>query len=202
MSMRKTGRKLPAYCEHKPTGQAYVRITVDGKRQTLYLGKYNSRESLAEYDRIVGEWVATKSAESKTKSPTIRDIAERYRSHQEPLLSRDKLYNLGNAMKLLTELFGHRPAEEFGVRQMEQLRSELIRREYAREYGNRLIRIVKACCEWAMCHDYLSADQERKIQTIKRLTSAEAPTKIVKGMDDADVDAVLPYLSNHAESNY
>ena len=92
MSMRKTGRKLPAYCEHKPTGQAYVRVTVDGKRQTLYLGKYNSRESLAEYDRIVGKWVATKSAESKTKSQTIGDIAERYKSHQEPLLNRDKLY--------------------------------------------------------------------------------------------------------------
>jgi integrase len=189
-------RKLPKYCHHKASGKAFVILPVDGKRITIYLGDHNSAESLAKYDTVVGEWMATKKASIQVdEGPTVRDIADRYESHQKPLLNRDKQYNVANALKILTDLFGDRPASEFSVRQMERFRADLLNRKFSREYGNRLLGIVKNCCEWAMTWDYITVDQERKIQTVKRLTSAEASTKIVKGTDDADVDAVLPYLS-------
>lgn len=60
MATRKSGRKLAAYCEHKPTGKAYVRLSVDGDRKTIYLGDYNSQESRENYDKVIGEWLITK----------------------------------------------------------------------------------------------------------------------------------------------
>jgi integrase len=191
-------RKLPKYCEHKSSNRVFVNLPLGpGKRKRVYLGVYNSAQSLENYDRVVGEWLATKTAPIPTNSgPTLRDVVERYRSYQEPILNQDKFYNVCNALKLLTELLGDRPAEEFNVRQFERYRSELIRRKYSREYGNRLLRIVKECCEWAMNRDYLTSDQERKIQTVKRLTNAEASTKVVGPVDDADVNTTLQLLSD------
>ena len=44
--------RIPSYCRHRGTGQAYV--VLSGK--TIYLGKYGTAESKAEYHRQVGEW--------------------------------------------------------------------------------------------------------------------------------------------------
>jgi len=66
-------RKEPRYCKHKATGQAYVRF--DGK--TIYLGKYDSPESIERYDRIKSEWLLNPvSAKAKTQSRgvTIADV--------------------------------------------------------------------------------------------------------------------------------
>lgn len=44
--------RVPRYCLHKPTGQAYVRI--DGRMR--YLGVYDSRESKARYREVIDAW--------------------------------------------------------------------------------------------------------------------------------------------------
>jgi hypothetical protein len=46
--------RVPAYRRHKPTGQAVV--TLNGKDR--YLSKWNTAASRAEYDRLIGEWLA------------------------------------------------------------------------------------------------------------------------------------------------
>jgi hypothetical protein len=46
--------RVPSYRRHKPTGQAVV--TLNGR--DIYLGKFNSTVSRAEYDRLIGEWLA------------------------------------------------------------------------------------------------------------------------------------------------
>jgi hypothetical protein len=45
---------LPAYRHHKPTGQAVVRFN----GRDFYLGRFKTKASLAEYDRLTGEWKA------------------------------------------------------------------------------------------------------------------------------------------------
>ena len=74
-------RKLPAYCHHKPTGKAYVRLDVDGKRKTTYLGAHNSRESLERYDQLVGDWLARRTIPTKQSGPVVRDLAERFEAY-------------------------------------------------------------------------------------------------------------------------
>ena len=44
---------IPGYLHHKASGRAYVRINgID-----IYLGFHNSKESKAEYDRLIREWL-------------------------------------------------------------------------------------------------------------------------------------------------
>ena len=45
---------MPSYRQHKPSGQAVV--TISGR--DIYLGKWNTKASRAEYDRLIGEWLA------------------------------------------------------------------------------------------------------------------------------------------------
>jgi len=44
---------VPSHRRHKPTGQAVV--TLSGK--DYYLGRWNTKASRAEYDRLIGEWL-------------------------------------------------------------------------------------------------------------------------------------------------
>jgi hypothetical protein len=44
----------PSYREHRPSGQAVV--TLDGRDH--YCGPHGTRPSRAEYDRLIGEWLA------------------------------------------------------------------------------------------------------------------------------------------------
>ena len=46
--------RIPSYRHHKPTGQAVV--TLNGKDH--YLGLWGTAASRAEYDRLIGEWIA------------------------------------------------------------------------------------------------------------------------------------------------
>lgn len=50
---------LPSYRFHKSSGQAIVTLTTGcGGRRDILLGRYGSEESTANYNRVVGEWVA------------------------------------------------------------------------------------------------------------------------------------------------
>jgi integrase len=192
---RKNGRKLPAYCEHKPSGRSYVRLTINGTRETIYLGPHNSQESLNKYDEVVGEWLATKEVGRRQSGPTVADIGEQYASHQEPLLDADKLYNVRNALKVLNSLFGDRPVAEFGPLQFDRFRDQLVKAGYSKAYGNRLLRIVKQLFKWALKRGVIDANRYAGLMAVDPLTSKEAPTKIVEPADDVDVDATLPLLS-------
>lgn len=46
--------KLPAYCLHKPSGQAFVRFG----RTPHYLGAFDSDESRQMYDQLIAEFLA------------------------------------------------------------------------------------------------------------------------------------------------
>ena len=192
---RKNGRKLPAYCEHKPSGRAYVRLTINGTRETIYLGPYNSQESLNQYDEVVGEWLSTKDVGRRQAGPTVADIGEQFTSYQEPLLDEDKLYNVRNSLKILNGLFGDRPVAEFGPLQFDRFRDQLVTTGYSRAYGNRLLRIVKQCFKWALKRGVIDANQYAGLMAVDPLTSKEAPTKIVEPADDDDVNETMALLS-------
>jgi len=51
--MSKPTQRTPSYCLHRASGQAVVRI--DGKDH--YLGKYDTPESRAEFDRLIAGWL-------------------------------------------------------------------------------------------------------------------------------------------------
>ncbi|MGC8559112.1 MAG: tyrosine-type recombinase/integrase, partial [Phycisphaerae bacterium] len=77
--MPKTNR-LPGYCHHKGSNRGVV--TICGR--DIYLpGAFNSRESKAAYDRIIGEYLAggRMAPQSAGNGTTIAEVVNGYRLH-------------------------------------------------------------------------------------------------------------------------
>ena len=62
--MPRLTHKLPSYRLHKPSGQAVV--TINGR--DIYLGRHDTSESRAEYDRTTAEYLAHRIARSSSAS--------------------------------------------------------------------------------------------------------------------------------------
>ena len=79
--MRK--KRIPAYTHHKSRNQARVRIN----GRDYYLGKWQSPESLIEYDRLIAEWLAngrvisTQSKLDPKAAVTIVELVAKYIDH-------------------------------------------------------------------------------------------------------------------------
>jgi len=70
--MPKLTSSVPKYSRHKASGQAVV--TLGGR--DFYLGKYGTKASKVEYDRLIGEWLAAGRRSSATSDATEITMAE------------------------------------------------------------------------------------------------------------------------------
>ena len=67
--------RVPSYPRHKPSGQAVV--TLNG--HDIYLGKWNTKASRAEYDRLITEWLAAGRCLPKAQGDlTVAELALHY----------------------------------------------------------------------------------------------------------------------------
>jgi len=79
---------LPKYRLHKPTGQAVV--SINGR--DIYLGKWNTRASRSEYDRVIGEWLPAGRCMTQRrggKEITIAELALAYLRFAKTYYRRD-----------------------------------------------------------------------------------------------------------------
>ena len=131
MSRPKSDR--PSYCKHKRTGRAFV--TIDGKQRTLP-GAYGSQESRAEYDCLVGTWLAAGRTLPATIStdtgPTVSMISLAFWKHAETFYvdTEGKTFgeadNFRFALRPLRRLYKATPAAEFGPRKLKVLRGAML----------------------------------------------------------------------------
>src|SRR5690242_8519347 len=79
-------KSTPRYCVHKRSGRAYV--TIDGRQHSL--GPANTPDSLAAYDRLIGQWFsngrrlppeALRAADVKPTGPTCSMLIEAFWQH-------------------------------------------------------------------------------------------------------------------------
>ena len=66
--------RVPSYRRHKPTNQAVV--TING--QDVYLGKWNTAASKAEYDRLIAEFLANGRRLSDSNDRTVVELPAAY----------------------------------------------------------------------------------------------------------------------------
>lgn len=99
--MSNASLRVPSYRHHKPSGQAVV--TVGGR--DIYLGKYNSAASRAEYSRVIAEWTANGGSLTATQSSdlTVAELAAAFMRHA-------KTYYRGPDGKPTTEVANYKPA--------------------------------------------------------------------------------------------
>src|SRR4051794_17115991 len=75
-------RRIPSYRHYKPKNLGLV--VIEGRY--YYLGKYGTPESLAEYNRLIQEWLANQQvppAPGKTREPTVSEILLAFWRHAQ-----------------------------------------------------------------------------------------------------------------------
>ena len=111
--------RTPSYRRHKPSGQAVV--TLDGR--DYYLGRYRTKASRTEYERLVGEWLANGRRMPRPGGGptdlTVSELLAAYWRHAEGYYVKDgqptsQLHCIRAAFRPLKRLYGHTQAADFG----------------------------------------------------------------------------------------
>lgn len=200
-------RKLtvPSYLLHKPTGQARVRIN----GRDIFLGRYDSPGSRAEYARIIAELaVHPTPTDPNSATPGRRDVSVNelllgFWGYAEAHYRRadgtptNELPQFRQTFRLVRELYGHTPAREFGPLALKAVRQKMIDQGWNRKLVNQRVGRVRRAFRWAVENELVPAAVLQALKAVAGLqagrTSAREPDPVLP-VADADVRATLPFL--------
>lgn len=201
--MPKLISRTPSYRLHRPSGQAVV--TLSGR--DFYLGPHGTKASKAEYDRLVGEWLAhgrrLPAASAASTDLTVNELLLAYWTHAEAHYTRDgkptrHLANIKDAIRPLRALYGHTRATDFGAAAIKTVRKAMIDTGLCRCTINGRLGKVRSMFRWATEERLVPADvllQLSSVKALKRGRDGVRETEPVGPVPGDRVDAVLPHVS-------
>jgi len=199
--MPRTANYVPRYSKHKGSGLAVV--TIRGKDH--YLGPYGTKASHLEYDRLIMEWLAAGRPTEDPEAPDaikVKDIVlgfwkfaqKHYRKNGQPTGTAE---NYKVPLRLLRRYYGDKPAAEFGPKSLKALRHKMILDGNSRNYINDSIDKMRRVFRWALSEELIPAAVVTALESVRGLPkdrSEARETEPVTPVEDATVDATLPYL--------
>lgn len=191
--------RVPSYRRHKPTGQAVV--TFNG--QDIYLGKWNTAASRAEYDRLIAEFLANGRQLRSESGSTVVEIINAYRKFAEGYYRKNgevtrEFGCIKEALKIVRELYGRTTANEFGPLALKAIRQRMVDNGWSRGYINKSIGRVRRCFKWAVENELVRLDMYHGLMAVSGLRKGRSEAREpdpVQHVDDATVQATLPHLS-------
>ncbi|MBN9523571.1 tyrosine-type recombinase/integrase [bacterium] len=205
--MARRRQSVPSYLLHKPTGQARVRIN----GTDIYLGRYDSPESRAEYARIVTELAvcpipdAPEAARTTRRDVTVNELLLGFWGYAEAHYRRadgtptNELPQFRQTFRLVRELYGHTPAHEFGPLALKAVRQKMIEAGWNRKLVNQRVGRVRRAFRWAVENELVPPAVLQALKAVAGLqagrTSAREPAPVLP-VADADVRATLPFLGS------
>lgn len=197
---KKSFPRVPSYRRHKPTGQAVV--TINGR--DLYLGKWNTAASKAEYDRLIAEYLANGRRLQSNSDSTVVEVLNAYRKFAEKYYLKDGRVTseygaIKEALKVLRELYGRTTANEFGPLALKAVQQRMIDKGWSRSTINKSIGRIRRCFKWAVENELVRPDMYHGLMAVSGLRKGRSEAREpepVQPVDDATVQATLPYLSS------
>jgi integrase len=194
--------RTPAYRHHRPSDQAVV--TLDGWDH--YLGRYGSPASRAEYDRLLGEWLANGRrlpATPPRAALSVNEVILTYLGHADAYYRKNgqptkEPGNIRLAMRPLRKLYGHTPAEGFGPLALKTVQQALVDSGLTRVGVNMRLDKIKRMFKWAASEELVPASTYEALRTVNGLRRgrSKAPEgKTVRPAPDTSVDAIKPFVS-------
>ncbi len=189
--------KRPVYKLRRCRGCDYAITKINGKQH--HLGKYNSPESKAKFNRLVAEWeTGNLGGRVQTVAHLIADYVEHcqgyYVKNGKPT---SEIYAVRVAMRHLYELAGTMAAEEFTPRQFKTLRSQIVESGLAIKTVNHYALHVRKCFKLAASDGKIPAEVFTAISTVEQLKPGRCKAHVPEPKQAVSVDrvnAVLPYL--------
>jgi integrase len=201
ISMPRPRSVVPSYRLHKNTNQAIVTITApSGSRQDKYLGAFGSDASIIEYGRVLIEWKAGTGHVAEAGTLTIAEVLLAFWNHAISYYgeSSNELSEYKYAIRPVQQLFGLTPATQFGPKALRAVRDRMIEKGLCRKLINRRINRVRHVFRWAVAEELLNGSVLESLQALaplKRGRTAAPESPRVPPVADADIQAVMPFLS-------
>jgi hypothetical protein len=180
---RRPSANPPAYRLHKQSGQAVVDLPDgQGARHTVTLGKHDSPESRAEYDRVISEWLLAgrrwppRPAEDNVcavNDLTVAEVILAYWQHVETYYRSpdstptSEAHNIKLALRPLRRLYGHTRADDFDSLALEAVRGEMIREGHCRNRINRDLPRLKRLFKWAASRKLVPLTVSQSLATVE-----------------------------------
>ena len=127
--MARTHSGLPTYRRHRPSGQAVVSFG----RADIYLGPWKSKRSLAEYDRLIAEYIANgrrAPIDNGATHLTITELIAQYWRFAKDYYVKDgkptdTQWHVRRALKEVRHLYGRTQAVDFGPLALKAVRERI-----------------------------------------------------------------------------
>ena len=201
--MSATTLRTPSYRHHKPSGQAVV--TLDGR--DIYLGRYGTPQSRAEFDRLLAEWLSNgrrlpAPASAHGTDLCVNELSLAYLAFADGYYTKrgkptSEPGSIRQTIKPLRQLYGHTLAREFGPLQLKAVRQAMIDAGLCRnEVNKRTGRIVRLF-KWAVGEGIVPPSLHHGLIAVSGLRRGRADvreSKPVKPVPDAFVDAIRPHV--------
>lgn len=207
--------KIPSYCHHKAKNLAYV--TIEGHQ--IYLGPHGSAESRAEYDRIIGRFLAagrnptTVAPTAGTTDVTISMLLAAFWTGTEKDYKgapaapgkrpQGERGNFFDVIKLLRRLYGETLAADFDSLALDALRREMIKMDWCRNNINRQVHRIRLIFQWGVTKKMVAAgvwQDLRALRPLRQGRSEARETEAVKPVPQEVLDATLPHLGPYVRA--
>lgn len=180
-------------------------MTLSGR--DIYLGRYGSVESKAEYDRLIAEWLIRGRTEAPSSGPsdalTVTELVQAFSHHalehyRTPSGSPSgELDNLRDAIKPLRRLYGHTAAAEFGPLALRAVRAQMIEAGLARTTVNARVNRIRRVFTWGVSVQLIPPSVIEALRTVQALEKGRSGARETDGVEPVPaehVEAVLPLL--------
>ncbi len=189
--------RTPKYRLHRPSGQAVV--TINGR--DFYLGPHGKPESRAEYERLVGEWMAAgrRLPTVEAADLSVNELLVGYLRWCEGYYgaASKEPANIKLAIRPLAKLYGHTPAVNFGPLSLKVVREEYVRGRICRnEVNKRCGRIVRVF-KWGVENELVPPSVHQALRAVPglRLGRCEArESEPVRPVPETYIDAIQPHV--------
>jgi len=169
--MPKIKNRPPKYCKDG----RYAAVYIGGKR--IRIGHYGSPESRKEYARLCAEIGdnPTFSLHGE-KDITLDEVAIAYLYHAERRFDKGHYEMYQTALKFATDIYGHRPVNEFSPLKLQTVRDEIVRtrgEKCCRNTINRLVDRIRTALTWGVSMELLESrivDNLRKVKPLPKGT--------------------------------
>ena len=197
-------RRVPKYRHFKSKDLAMVEIA--GK--VIYLGKYGTPESHAEYSRLVQEYLAAPATKPSGNAahpdgPTVNElilayweqhVASYYMKNGRPTSEQSCIKQ---AMRFLRPEYGHTRANDFGPLALKVVRKSLISSGRCRAVINKDVNRIRRMFRWATEHEMVPVTVFQALKTVPDLRagrSSAKESKPVRPVSEEHVQATLPHV--------
>lgn len=187
--------KVPRYCRHKRSGQAYM--TVKGK--FIYLGPHGTHESIQRYAAMVAELQVNGTIVTKMDDrPTVRDLVNGYQAFLKEHRDARAVAAGRRTTRELVEMYGSKAVADFTPMDLLVLQNQIAQSGLCRPQVNRLVREIRRVFKWGVSRgvcDVVVFQALQSVEGLRRGRTVAPEGRKVLPVSEETVNATLPFLS-------